>query len=222
MKKFYLILTLALLLASCLSAGAQERIKRVPSITLGYAPMTTYTMDLARRAGNIRYKFDPAEIHASFGYERQRKGVIALLEVSYAKTNVKSFEDERSDQPDGYGVVPRDCDAFKADQFTSLQEVTLLAGAGITLFRQHRIQLPIYFCAGPGYVMGHDIHNVTANLGGKARMKIYLTNSIGIWGGYAGHASLALKTEQDEGYKKETFSMINFAFGPEFGLIFSF
>ena len=224
MKKFHLIMILlGVLLGSCLTAGAQERIKKVPSLTIGYAPNTTYSMDLARRSGNILFTFDPSSIHASVGLERQRKGIITLLELSYAKFNVKDYTDERDATPDVFdGTTSIDRDAFRPENMTSIQEISLLAGAGITINRQRRIQFPIYFLAGPGYLMGNDIHNITANVGAKARVKLYLTRSIGIWGGYTGHMSLALKEQQDEGYKAETFSMINFSYGPEFGMIFSF
>lgn len=222
MKKFPFILTLCVLLITGFSAGAQEKLKRAPSVTLGYLPMTTYTMDLARRSGNIMFDYYKADINVSLGYERQRKGVITLMEFSYTKLNNRNFTDDRDTKPNAKGEIPRDLDAFHPENQESLQEFVFLAGAGITINRQRRIQFPIYFCAGPGYVLGQDIHNLTANLGLKARVKLYITDSIGLYGGYAGHAALGLKTEQDEGYKAETFSMINIAHGPEFGLIYSF
>lgn len=213
MKQKLFLFCVGLLAASCLFCQAQTPSK-VPSITVGYSPMSSYKMFLARRSGDIQFTYKPADIHASVGFEWQRKGVITMLELSYASLTTDSFNDERTEEKLN--------DAFLPERQEGLQEFMFLAGAGITLNRQRRLQIPIYFFGGPGYVLGNDFHNVTANVGMKARVKFYLTSGLGLFGGYAGHVGFALKQQQDPGHDVETFTHYHIGHGPEFGLILSF
>lgn len=155
----------------CIGAKAQEKSS---SITIGFAPMGSTSVEISDDNNDFSYDYK-SYWNASIGYEKQLKGVVSLTELTYAhaKSDIKSWPD------------------------ADLTSVTLMTYAGKTFNRNKRLQIPVYIGLGGEYLHGGPVHNLAFDLGLKARLKIYITNNIAVYGGVTGRLGLGTKSKDD-------------------------
>ncbi len=167
MKK--LILTFLVLAMFASSICAQER---SVSVVVGVNPhlgSLSSKIKFDDEKHNIDYK---STFGVSVDVERQLRGYIIMTEFKYGKWELDEF-----DPYEGNSLFPIPDTADDLNTFTFMQY------GGRTIFPNKRFQIPLYIGIGLDYLQGAPYHNLLFDLGAKARMKFYITDKVGIYGG---------------------------------------
>lgn len=165
MKKIF---TLAFMAVMAVSASAQEK---VSSLTIGFSPLGATHMMVKAKKLNIDQTNDwKSNWNVNIGYERQFKGAVSLTELTYFKGQFDKSKDKKSGTTYTSGK-----DIYSAGITTYI---------GKTIGAQSRLQFPIYIGVGGEYINNDaEIHHLFFDLAAKARLKFYITSSIGIYAG---------------------------------------
>lgn len=118
---------------------------------------------------NIDYK---STFGVTVDIERQLKGYIVMSELRYGKWKLDEFEPDNTN--------PRFPMPDSADDLSTF---TFMQYGGRTIFPNQRLQIPLYVGVGFDCLQGAPYHNLLFDLGFKARIKFYITDKIGIYGG---------------------------------------
>lgn len=165
-KLIFTFLGLAMLASS---VCAQER---SVSVVVGVNPaLGSLSTDIGYddEEHNIDYK---STFGVSIDIERQLKGFIVMSEIRYGKWKVDEFDPDTTN--------PR---FPMPDSVDDLSTYTFMQYGGRTIFPNKRLQIPLYVGIGLDYIQGAPYHNLLVDLGGKARIKFYITDKVGIYGG---------------------------------------
>lgn len=169
------------LMLSCVAVNAQ----RTTSITLGVSPYG-YAKSAAYwdKDNDFTYFYKPT-IGANICIESQRKGLASLTEISYYQGDFDKWE------IDG---MTMSYDMLQKEDF---MQMALTQYWGGNLFgKNRRVQMPLYFGLGCGYVQGGPIHNVTGDVAAKLRLKFYISNHFGIYAGGTGRIGIGMKNDK--------------------------
>jgi len=166
MKARIAVLTFAML-AVCSVSKAQNK---ASSIILGYGPVGYIHENI--KLEDEKYKYDYKSFwNASFGYEKQFKGACSLTEVTYGQGKFDKYD------------LTGTSKWFDPAQMEDIYSVSVTQFFGTTINPNKRVQFPIYLGVGADYINGGPFHNLLIDGAVKARMKFYITNNFGIYGG---------------------------------------
>lgn len=180
MKKTMILIVA--LLAICTSANAQEK---ATSINIGFAPYGYIHEKITLK--DEKYKYDYKSYwSAVVGIEKQLKGVVSLTEISYAQA--------KFDKHDLKGETKW----FNPHQNEDIQDFTLTQYFGLTINPNKRIQFPVYIGIGGEYILGGPLHNLAIDGAAKARVKFYITDKIGVYGGANARYGWGMKKANDD------------------------
>lgn len=195
-------MSMAMLLA-CTVAKAQIR-----NLSLGYAPLGYNHVNIS--LDDEEYKYDYKSYwNANLGYERQFKGMVTLFELGYSKATFDKYDlDGKSEW-------------FEPAQTADLTTMSFMAFAGKTINAQKRIQLPLYFGIGGDYIHGGPMHNLTFDFGLKARLKFYITDKIGIFGGATGRLGFGSKKASEDSKSSRYYTIGTTTWYVDAGLVFA-
>jgi len=198
---------------ACLLSSVAANAQKTTSITIGVSPYG-YAKSVAYldSDNDFSYFYKPT-IGANFCIERQGSGLSSLTEFSYYQGEFDKFE--LNGETMTYNMA-RNEDFMQA-------AITQYWG-GTLAGKNKRVQLPMYFGIGCGYVKGGAIHNVTGDVAAKLRLKFYISNHLGIYAG--GTARIGLGVKKDEAYndadKDKTLVVGNLLCTADAGIIISF
>jgi len=191
MKKLILSFFGMAMLAS--SVCAQER---SVSVVVGVNPA------LGGMSTSLKYDDEEhfIDYKSSFGVsvdiEKQLQGLIVMSEFRYGKWKLDEF--------DPYGskaLFPM------PDSADDLSSYTFMQYGGRTIFPKKRFQIPLYAGIGLDYIQGAPYHNLLIDFGAKARMKFYITDKIGIYGGADFSWGIGSSSRGMEEGSKDTFKI---------------
>ena len=168
MKK---IITFVVMAAMAVSASAQEK---VSSLTIGFSPLGATHMTCKAKKLDIDNSYDwKSNWNVNIGYERQFKGAVSLTELTYFQGKFDKYKFNSGGN--SYTGTTGD-DIYSAG-------VTTYIGTTI-LGKQSRVQFPVFIGVGAEYINNDaEIHHLFFDLAAKARLKFYITSSIGIYAG---------------------------------------
>ena len=112
-------------------------------------------------------------VGASVFYEAVLGGMTHMWEASYMTGKMESLENGEYYITE-WGANPA---------FEPIKMASLFYYAGMTFNSGSRLQIPVYLGIGGVYNMADPIKCWTYNVGAKARVKFYFTDSIGVYGG---------------------------------------
>lgn len=166
------LLTVILFIFNCTTAQTKTH-----NLGLGVSPYGMNNAVIRYKTGNEseKMKIDYNSYKAAqLFYEKQFKGSGVMMEFSYAQADLEKVDKNILDkyQPD-----------LKLDEKITTYSFHLYGI--ITINKQKRVQLPIYLGVGGDYIEGGPVSALYGVATGKARLKIYLTNKFGIYGGYS-------------------------------------
>ena len=188
MKTRTIFISLALML-SCVAANAQEK---TTSITIGASPYGyAKSVVYVDKDNDFSYFYKPT-IGANICIEKQRKGLSSLTEISYYQG--KFDKGEIDGQTMSYNM-------YQTEDF--MQMALTQYWGGTLAGKNKRVQLPLYFGIGCGYVQGGPIHNVTGDIATKLRLKFYISNHFGIYAGGTARLGFGSKTDKAVGSEKD-------------------
>ena len=191
------------MLSVCTMTKAQIR-----NLSLGFAPLGYNHVNIT--LDDEEYKYDYKSYwNANIGYERQFKGVVTLFELGYSKAKFDKHELKGSSE------------WFDPAQSADLTNMSFMAYAGKTLNAQKRIQLPLYFGLGGDYIHGGPMHNLTFDLGLKARLKFYVTDKIGIYGGATGRLGFGSKKASESSNSSTYYTISTTTWYVDAGIVFA-
>ncbi len=131
--------------------------------------------------------------NANIGYERQFKGVVSLTEFTYSKAKFDEYDLK------GNSIW------FNPAQTEDLTVMSVTTYAGKTINPNKRIQFPVYIGIGGEYLSGGPIHNLAIDLALKARVKFYITDKIGIYGGGTARIGYGMKKASEKDASNKTY-----------------
>ena len=108
----------------------------------------------------------------SIYYESVYWGMTHLLEASYMMGELESVK-----QGEYY------LEGWNPASFSPAKIFQIYHYSGHTFLSGHRLQIPVYLGIGLNYNMADPVKCFTYNLAAKARVKFYLTDKIGLYGG---------------------------------------
>lgn len=186
MKVKFLVIAMGLLFVSA-TANAQEKVN---SLTIGFSPLGATHINMKQKDNDMKYSSNyNSNWNVNIGYERQFEGVVSLTELTYfqAKWDETTYTHKDHDYP-----------VLTGEDIWSAGITTYI---GTTINAKKRFQLPLYIGVGGEYIDGNGLHNVMLDLAAKARMKFYITSSIGIYAGFTyryGFGSHEQKLDDEE------------------------
>lgn len=205
MKKLFFTFVIALF-AFSMNASAQDKAR---SLNLGFAPYGYTHVKIS--GGDDKFIYDYKSYwNASVGYERQFKGAIALTELTYASAKFDKYD---------VTGVPQYFNPYHNEDITS---ISLIGYIGKTLNPGKRVQFPLYIGVGGEYLEGGPIHNIALDFAAKARVKVYVTDNIGVFGGVSGRYGYGTKKESESsnGSKTTYYNLGNTMWYVDAGVVF--
>ncbi len=183
MRKVALVLTASMIFSA---VAAQDK---THNLGLGVSPwgMQELGIQYKSKTENERMKINYVNyLAAHLAYETQNKGRGTLLEFSYAQSELKNIDKDiiNKYQPD-----------LKYDEKITTYSFHIYGI--VTINKQKRLQIPLYFGIGGDYIEGGPVNAIFGMASGKARLKLYLTNKIGLYGGYSYDIGLTYKNIGD-------------------------
>lgn len=167
----------------------------------GYAPYGEMSIKMDKGDETQETYKSESCYRAHFFYERMENGISSLWEAGYTTAQVKS--DAQS--------------AFS----TPLQTVNLYSlhyNLGITINKKRRLQFPLYAGIGAEYFSGEFKEDLLFSGTLKARVKFYISNTLGL---YCGATYIGGITGEDEDNEDGNVKMKNHRYCAEFGIVFS-
>lgn len=181
MKKKIAAIVIGLLFTT-VEMNAQEKVN---SLNVAFSPFGYNKMGITLESEDYQYNYK-SYWNISLGYERQLKGFISLTELSYSEAAFDKYELKGTSK------------WFEPDQQEKLTTASLMCYCGKALLPQQRLQIPLYLGVGFDYLNGGPAHNITLNLGVKARVKFYITDTIAIFVGGNARYGLGSKHASEE------------------------
>lgn len=140
------------------------------NLSIGYAPFGYDHIKISMDDEKYKYDYKPY-MNVNLGYEMQTGGMGYIAELAYSKGTFDKY--------DLTGVSQW----FNPSQKENVTSFALSYLFGNTINKFHRLQVPIYFGPRFEYISGGPFHNLTFNACLKARIKLYITNKVGIYVG---------------------------------------
>ena len=150
---------------------------------------------------------------AQLGIEKRLGKVSTLWELEYAKFDYKSHDFDYMDR-------------FNPANFDKLDVFSFSGYAGKNIGKG-RVSVPLYIGLGLDYLSGYPMHNLSAHISAKARVRVYITNTFGMYVGatfkYGFLGSKSLWTENSKGEidKSNSYSIKYMPLMLEAGMTFS-
>jgi len=206
MEKLLFTFVVITMFAFSMNASAQDKVR---SLNLGFAPYGYNHVKINGKDDKFIYDYK-SYWNASVGYERQIKGVIALTEFTYASAKFDKYD---------VTGVPQYFNPYHSEDITSY---SLFGYVGKTINPNKRIQFPLYIGVGGEYLEGGPIHNITIDIAAKARVKFYVSDNIGIFGGVSGRYGYGTKKESESsnGNKTTYYNLGNTMWYLDAGIVF--
>jgi hypothetical protein len=155
------------------------------SLSLGFAPLGISHINITKDSEKYKYDYK-SYMNFNLSYETQLFGLSHITELSYGKA--------KFDKYDLSGTSPW----FNADQTKDISFYSLSMLACTTINKFQRLQLPLYLGPRFEYLSGGPFHNLTINLCGKARVKFYITDKIGVYAGVTGYIGWGSKKAHEK------------------------
>ena len=105
-------------------------------------------------------------------FDVSESSVSSLFEASYLVGNLDSVQQGK-----------QQLENWDPSSFNSLKTISLYYYQGINFLSGHRFQIPIYIGVGGNYNIASPIKGFVFNLAAKARIKLYITDRICLFGG---------------------------------------
>lgn len=201
-NKFFL--SVVCFMAVCLSASAQEKAR---NITIGYGPVGYIHENI--KLDDEAYKYDYKSFwNANFGYEKQFKGVCSLTEVAYGQGKFDEYD------------LTGTSEWFDPVQEADISTLSVTQFFGKTINPNKRVQFPVYIGIGADYIHGGPFHNLLIDGAVKARMKFYITNNFGIYGGATARIGWGAKSASESGSRNsDMYNVTNTSWSVDCGLV---
>jgi len=193
-----------ILLFACIGIKAQNK---ASSLTLSFSPFGYNHVNISLE--DEKYKYDYKSYwNANIGYEKQFKGIVSLTEFTYAQAKFDKYD------------LTGTSKWFNPIQTKDLTTMSITTYAGKTINPNKRIQFPVYIGIGGSYLNGGPLHNLSIDLALKARVKFYITDKIGVFGGATGRIGYGMKKASEKDASSKTYySVIPSMWAVDAGLI---
>ena len=169
------------MMAICSVVNAQNK---NTSIILGYGPVGSIHEKIV--LDDEKYKYDYNSFwNANIGIEKQFKGVSTLTEISYAQGKFDKYD------------LTGTSKWFNPAQKDDIYSVSVTQFFGKTYNSNKRLQFPVYIGIGADYLNGGPFHNLLIDGALKARLKFFITDNFGIYGGVTGRMGWGSKSASE-------------------------
>ena len=145
------------------------------NIYVGFSPLGSSRVSFGESDKDTNLRFDYKSCwNVNLSKEGMMKGFGYLTELTYGmgKFDKIKIEDNYSNDL-----------AAMASQADDIWTVSGAIYGGQVFNQGKRVQFPLYAGVGVDYINGGIIHNIMPFVGVKLRIKVYFTNSIGMWVG---------------------------------------
>lgn len=190
---------------------AQNEVK---SLIIGYSPIGNSTVKITsddKNKDKEKYTYKYQSLYgASVSFEKQYRGASYLTEIGMSEGKMENQE---------FVGETKWFDMYSKDK---IKIYTGTIYVGMTINPGRRFQLPIYGGIGLKYEECGQFDKVLIAFNAKVRAKFFLTNKIGIFGGYTfsyGMSNLQAKTEKEKSPKYQIEDIQSYA---DAGIIISF
>ncbi|MCQ2145124.1 MAG: hypothetical protein MJY72_05235 [Bacteroidales bacterium] len=170
MKRFLAIFAFAL---SCVIANAQASNVGAGGTVYGIEKIKVEA-EVSRKESTLLYvnQYVPT-FGANVFYEKTFNGFSTMVEFSYATGKISNME-----MSEEYVYGPWE---EAEGLFPNYNSFNLGVYAGWTIFPKKRVQIPLYVGLGYDRVNSDPVKTNQGFVGAKARIKVYVTNSIGLY-----------------------------------------
>ena len=198
MKNLFSLVMLLALSSSVVQAQTNQEKKRKSFFSLNVGAnagsmtekltkeLTTTYNDGDKETNKIGYDLDFSTLSYTAGMEFQLDGFITMIEGRYTKATYDKYKDYTNE--DWLKLNP----ATFGNQ--NMYEGTFYVGAVVNA--KHRFQMPIMGGVGLSYIDGEPLKDLSVEFLYKIRAKYYLSNSVGLYVGFAGSYG-GLKKDDD-------------------------
>jgi len=180
MKTKHFAIVVALLLV-CMGAKAQTKSN---NLYVGFAPLGSISESISYKDEKYKYKYK-SYWNVNLSYEKLFKGSSTMTELFYSKAKFNEYDLKGESQ------------WFNPNQAEDIYTISFTQYYGTTINKNKRVQFPLYIGFAADYAKGGPLHNLLIGGAAKARVKFYITNSIGIYVGATGRLGWGSKKASD-------------------------